>query len=55
MALEWEPIGLFPQNYAHEVQRRAKVHGGWLVRTNGVEEGTVAMAFVTDKEHTWKI
>ena len=58
--MEWEEID--------ENHHRAKVHGGWLVKTyesvfhqsdiNGMQDGwdwRVAMAFVPDPNHEWKI
>jgi len=51
--LDWEGLGA--DIYTTE---RAKVHGGWLVRTNGGEQydgrdNTLAMTFVPDPDHKW--
>jgi hypothetical protein len=42
---EWETIGMFVD--------RAKVYGGWLVRTYGGANEWVL--FIPDPEHEWEV
>jgi len=59
--LEWEIIERNQTTYGHDLIRRAKVHGGWLIESikhqterDGVGYG-VGLTFIPDPNHEWKI
>lgn len=48
--LFWEEIrSAYQGDVAVKIEYRAKVIGGWLVKSGG------AMAFVPDSKHEWKL
>lgn len=50
--LTWEIIC---SNSVGGYTERLPVPGGWLVRTNLVHDGNIALTFVVDKNHSWEV